>query len=70
MSGHTVAPQLRPVAHVGAGQEGDMLPRGNQLTGMRVTIMLDKEDWTPEAIDARLAQVRKTIDEFIESRRR
>lgn len=63
MSGHSVQadfPRHRDQHH----------PHANSHGGMRVTIILDREDWTPEAIDKRLAEVRKTIDRYIEARRR
>lgn len=74
MSGHSVAPQLKPIVDTIAATDrrpGEFVEtRGNKLVGMRVTIMIDIEDWSPAAIDERMAAVRKTIDEFIGAKRR
>lgn len=64
MSGHTVRAQ-RP--DDGPAGINDMpAPR----PGLRVVIIVPREEQTPEGIERILADVQKTIDDYIEARKR
>lgn len=75
MSGHSVQRTGRkftpmPGQIPGVDQDAYVHVAEANRDGLRVTIMLDPEDQAPPALDRIMAEVRQTIDRYIEARKR